>query len=154
MQVTIMAVQAKVEKLTSLTVMWTRGQQRCETNMKRVNPYSSIIQFNETFTRDCQFFKSGEEYTEKMCNFYLKEWHTDGKADVIGQNSLNMAPYVNKLNEKVKVKFPGSKYPESELLISISISNPETLRKNQLMLAEQAKNERAAVIVVAPDDSN
>ena len=130
-QVTVMAVQAKVDKITSLTVMWTRGsKQRCETNMKRVNAYNSIIQFNETFTRDCQFYKSGEEYQEKMCSFLLKEWHTDGKADVIGENQFNLGPYVNKLNEKVKIKFPNSKYPESELLVSISISNPEELRKN------------------------
>jgi len=146
-----MAVQAKVEKLTSLTVMWIRGsKQRCETNIQRINSYNPIIQFTETFTRDCQFYKTGEEFQEKNCTFLLKEWHPDGKADVIGEQEFNMAPFVNKLNEKVKVKFPNSKYPESELLVSMSIANPETLRKNQLSLAEETKVQRK--VSAQPED--
>lgn len=138
-----MAVQAHVDKATTLTAMWTRGaKQRCETNIQRLTAYNTIVLFNETFTRDCQFYQDKEGYQPKMCNFYLKEWDINGKAEVVGEKEFNLAPFVNKLNEKVKIKFPNSRYPDSELLVSISISNPEELRKNQLTLAEQAKNER------------
>jgi hypothetical protein len=98
----------------------------------RVNDYGSIATFNETFTRDCQFYKSGENYQSKMCKFIVKEWGRDGKTTTVAEKELDMSPYVNKLNEKVKIKFENSIYPDTELLISISVSDPEALRKNAL----------------------
>ena len=141
--VTVMAVQAKVEKLTSLTVKWTRGsKQRCETNIQKLNSYSNIVNYNETFTRDCQFYQAGNGYQPKMCNFEIREWGTDGKALTIASTEFDMAPYVNKLDEKVKIKFPASLFPQTELLISISISDPEKLRQAQLAAAEKQTQRR------------
>lgn len=140
-----MAVQASVDKLTSLTVKWIRGsKQRCETNIQRLNSYSSIVNYNETFTRDCQFYTSGNEnYQEKFCTFEIREWGTDGKGVVIASKEFDMAPHVGKIDEKVKIKFPGSIFKDTELLISITILDPEKLRQSQLEKAQAQKQAKA-----------
>ena len=105
-------VGTNVEEDCQVQVVWKRGEKETQEGaLVDLNNIEVDCELNDVFIKESSFYKSGEVWQPKMCEFQLKMVNEFGSS-TYAQIQYDMCKHVNKESDFARITFESAQFEE------------------------------------------